>query len=202
MEIKRINGHDPRFSRTVLLQHGGFTVDGDPYEVEIISENEAVIRGDDPEYFPAVIDEFRFYAPHIVKFYDSAPKLIKAFQDVEIVSIRIEEIQPSQFYVDREKIAAVSGFIEKPEDIIIQAVRYGDRYISLDGHTRLYYAVMKGWRSVRAVIGNDSEDWIYRFVGEAKKRGIFAPKDMIPLDHEEYEEKWIGFCDKFFAGNE
>ncbi len=61
------------------------------------------------------------------------------------------QIQPSQSYVDKDKILSVSNFIHKPEDVIIQVLSYKERYISLDGHTRLYYAVTKGWNSVYAV---------------------------------------------------
>ena len=60
--------------------------------------------------------------------------------------------------MDVDKIAAVSTFIEKPQDIVIQVIPFEGRYISLDGHTRLYFAVMKGWDSVRAVI-ESSDDW-------------------------------------------
>ena len=48
MELKRINSYiDERFSKGGLLQHGCFLVDNNPYEVEIISDYEAVIRGED-----------------------------------------------------------------------------------------------------------------------------------------------------------
>ena len=48
MEITRINTYeDNRFSTKALLQHGCFLVDGEPYEVEIISEYEAIISGAD-----------------------------------------------------------------------------------------------------------------------------------------------------------
>ena len=68
----------------------------------------------------------------------------------------------------------------------------------MDGHTRLYYAVLKGWDSIRAVI-ESTNDWVYKFVAEAKHRGIFAPKDMTLVSHAAYEEKWNCFCDEFFA---
>ena len=48
MELVRINTYDdPRFSPAVLRQHGGFLADGEPYEVEIISSSDAVVRGTD-----------------------------------------------------------------------------------------------------------------------------------------------------------
>lgn len=199
MEIKRIDVYeDGRFSQPVLLQHGCFLVDGAPYEVEIISETEAIIRGADQRLYPAVIEEFRFFTPHIVRFYDSDGTVIKAFPDVERIKLPLNQIQPSQFYVDKEKIAAISSFIHKADDIVIQVMPYQDGFISLDGHTRLYYAVMNGWEYVHAVVETPA-DWAYRFVAEAQKRGICTPRDMMLVSHGEYEEKWNRFCEKLFA---
>lgn len=199
MNIKRVDTYDDcRFSEEVLLQHGAFLVDGQPYEVKIISDTEAVVRGADSACFPEVIEEFRFYTPHICTFYDDSHTVVKEFPVVTPLDIPLERIQPSQFYVDRDKITAIRSFIHRPEDIIIQVTPYEDRYVSLDGHTRLYYAVMNGWKSVRAVI-DASVDQVFRFIAEAQKRNIFQPKDMALVSHEEYEEKWNRFCDEVFA---
>lgn len=197
MEIKRIDTYqDSRFSQKVLCQHGCFLAEDIPYEVEIISDSEAVIRGADPLVYPAVIDMFRFYTPHITCFYDAGGGIAKEFPPAQIFTITLDRIQPSQFYVDKDKIQAVSSFIQKPEDIIIQVLPHQERYISLDGHTRLYYAVMKGWKYVRAV-AEASDEGVFRFVEEAGKRNIYTPRDLILVDHDEYEEKWNRFCDEF-----
>lgn len=199
MEIRRINTYeDNQFSEKALYQHGCFLADGKPYEIEIISDSEAIIRGEDAAAYPQVIEEFRFYTPHITVFYNAEKQIVKQYQPVQLLTIPLEEIQPSQFFVDEDKIAAVSTFLQKPEDIIIQVIPYDGRYISLDGHTRLYYAVMKGWGSVRAVT-EAPEDYIFKFVEEANHRGIFTPKDMTLLSHAAYETQWNGFCDAFFA---
>ena len=34
---------------------------------------------------------------------------------------------------------------------------------------------------------------------EAQKRNIYTPYDLTELEHDEYEEKWNGFCDAYFA---
>lgn len=200
MEIKRINTYeDSRFSKSVLLQHGCFLVDGKPYEVEIISDYEAIISGVDQAVYAEIIEEFRFYNPHITRFYNRERQTVKEYSPAQLLTLRLDQIQPSQFFVDEDKIAAISSFIRKPQDIIIQVLPNEDRFISLDGHTRLYYAVMKGWECVRAVV-ESSDDWVYRFVTEAQKRGIYTPKEMTLVSHTEYEEKWNHFCDDFFAG--
>ena len=198
MEIKRINTYDDnRFSQTVLHQHGCFLVDGKPYEVEIISDYEAVISGEDQHGYAEIIEEFRFYTPHITLFYNRDGQIVKEYPRAPLLTLCLDQIQPSQFFVDEDKIAAISSFIHKPQDIIIQVLPNEDRFISLDGHTRLYYAVMKGWECVRAVV-ESSDDWVYKFVTEAQKRGIYTPKGMALVSHDEYEEKWNRFCDDFF----
>ncbi len=202
MDIQRINSYDDRrFSQRVLYQHGCFLVDGKPYEIEITSEKEAVVRGEDTSVFTELIDGFRFFTPHITVFYDRTGGLIKRFPDNPPFCVPLDLIQPSQFYVDLDKVRAVGSFISSPEDIIIQVLPFEGKYISLDGHTRLYYAVTQGWSYVRAV-AEESDDWVFRFVEEAKKRNVTSPCDLIPLDHGEYEVKWNGFCDDFFANQE
>ena len=199
MEIKRVNSYeDQRFSQKVLYQHGCFLVDGMPYEMEIISNFEAVIRGSDRNLYPQIIGEFRFYTPHITRFYDTDGCIVKEYPPVKRITLSLAEIQPSQFYVDRDKINAVSSFIREPRDIIIQVMPFEGRYVSLDGHTRLYYAYLQGWDTVRAV-EETSDDYIYGFVEEAKRRNIHSPKDMELVSHNEYEEKWNRFCDEYFA---
>lgn len=173
-------------------------MDGLSYEVEIISKSEAVVRGANPACFPEVIEEFRFYTPHIHIFYDDSHTVLKEFPAVTLLDIPLERIQPSQFYVDTDKISAIRSFIHRPEDIIIQVMSYEDRYLSLDGHTRLYYAVMNGWNYVRAVV-DTSDDWVFRFIAEAQTRNIFRPQDMTLVSHGEYEEKWNRFCDELFT---
>ena len=201
MEIKRIYTYeDPRFSQKVLLQHGCFLAEDEPYVVEIISDREAVIRGANRAAFSEVIEELRFYAPHIIRFYDTDQCVVAEYAAVQLLTIPLGQIQPSQFYVDEDKIAAISSFIHEAVDIVIQVLPHEGRYISLDGHTRLYYAVMQGWEHVRAVVEH-TDDWVYDFVKEAQKRNVYKPNDLMLVCHSEYEEKWNRFCDEFFAGD-
>ena len=48
MKIQRIDTYDdPRFTKEALYQHGCYLVDDEPYEIVIVSKNEAVICGKD-----------------------------------------------------------------------------------------------------------------------------------------------------------
>lgn len=199
MDITRINTYDdPRFSTEALRQHGCYLVDGKPCEVLITAEDSARIACTDRAALPALIEEFLFHAPHITRFVDEQGTLVQAFPPRELLTIPLTDIQPSQFYVDEEKLAAVRSFIRQPEDIIIQVLPHAGRYIALDGHTRLCLAVMEGWPHVRAV-AEETDAYILDFVAEAQKRGICAPANMALIPHAEYEIKWNRFCDDYFS---
>lgn len=201
-DIERIDHYDDdRFSKNALYQHGAFLVNGRPYEVEVTGSQSAVIRGEDADLYPEVIDTFRFYAGHICRFTDREGKLVREFPPVEIFRVRLEQIQPSQFYVDETKLSAVKTFIHVPEDIVIPILRDGDGYISLDGHTRLAAAIDAGYEEVCAFIDDDS-GYIYGFAEEARKRGIFTPYDLKRVPHEEYKVLWDKFCDDYFEKKE
>lgn len=198
MTIKRIDRYDDkRFSKTVLFQHGAYDIDGVPYEVEIIDSECAVIRGKDTEKYLSLAEEFRFHAPHISRFVNSYGITVFEFPTPEQFNLPLNLIQPSQFYVSSQKLQAVRSFIKKPEDIIVPVIRRKNRYVSLDGHTRLYLAHEKKWKTVRAVI-SETDEWIRRFVEEAEKRCIYLPSDLQLVSHEEYEICWNMFCDKMF----
>lgn len=94
-----------------------------------------MVYGKDSAVFKPLIKEFRFHAPHIFKFYDASARLIAEYPAPALFDVPLESIQPSQFYVSEEKLKAVQTFISKPDDIVIQVIPYGDRFISLDGHT-------------------------------------------------------------------
>ncbi|MBQ6415067.1 MAG: GNAT family N-acetyltransferase [Butyrivibrio sp.] len=199
--IERVDSYeDSRFSQRVLNQHGAYLIDGEPYEVEIVDTITAVVRVKDTSAYPDLIEEFRFNAPQITRFLDADNKLISELTPEQMVTIKLEDIQPSQFFIDRTKLEAVKTFIHEPDDIVIQAKPWNNRYISLDGHTRLYLAVERGYETVKAVI-SESDEWVWPFVDEAVKRGITIPKDMQLLPHDQYEIQWNQYCDSVFDNN-
>ena len=201
MSIIRINTYDDhRFSQEALNQHGCYIANGAPIEIKIISQSEAVIIGDE-SYFDDVIDEFRFNAEHITKFYDESGKLVKKFKDIELFKLGLDKIQPIQFFVDRDKLEAVKTFVNSEEDVIIPVATHDGTYVSLDGHTRLYLAYILGFKHVYAYQSQDFDGFDY-FFEAARKRNIYSAKDLILLDHEEYVEKWDKFCDEYYMNIE
>lgn len=198
MEIQRVNSYtDPRFSKEVLAQHGAFLVEGSPISLRVISKSEALISGQ-AAYFPAAIKEFRFYAGHICTFYDEKGGLVAEYPPVELFDVALEEIQPSQFYVDREKVEQVVSFIHSGEDVVIPLLSYEGRWLSLDGHSRMYAAQRLGIKKVKGFF-SEAGDYIFAFAKEAQQRGIHTPMDLELLEHDDYCIKWHKFCDDFFA---
>lgn len=198
-KIQRINEYDDtRFHKEVLLEHGAFLID-DKYKCsfKITSKNTATAEFDKEINIEEVIDEFRFYAEHITKFYDINNKIIKSFPSINIFKINIEDIQPSQFYVDKNKVESVSSFITNSNDIIVPLAKINDELVSLDGHTRLHLATKRGYKQVYGFY-TLAEDYIRDFVLEAKRRNILTPYNLELLTHEEYEKKWYRFCNEFF----
>lgn len=201
-DIKRINSYDyPGFDKEILRQHGAFVVD-DRYRCgfKITGEDSAIVYYEDKDSLYEVIDEFRFYTEHITSFFDMKGNLIKSFPPIEVFEIDIDKIQPSQFYVDEDKVNAIKSFIGKEEDLIIPLTKSGERFISLDGHTRLYYAAFMGYKKVKGFI-TEADEYIFKFAQEAVNRGILSPKDLVMISHEDYKIKWNKFCEDFFKSN-
>ncbi|MCM1050125.1 MAG: hypothetical protein NC433_17055 [Clostridiales bacterium] len=199
MEIQRINEYtDERFEAEVLQQHGAFLVDGQPCAFKILDENSAKVYYHDYTDMEEILDTFRFYTGHISRFYTKDGALLKEYENVKLFEMPLEQLQPSQFYVDKDKLQAVGSFIHEPNDIVIPVMKYEGRYVSADGHTRLYLAYQRGYKHVRAFM-EEEQEYILMFVKEAKSRGVLHVKDMELLSHEEYEIKWNKFCDDFFG---
>lgn len=70
--------------------------------------------------------------------------------------------------------------------------------VSLDGHTRLYAALERGFCRV---LGFETQpgDYMSGFVEEARRRGVRRVRDMKKLPHRDYSIQWDSFCDDFFA---
>ncbi len=198
MDIQRVDSYDDdRFDREVLRQHGAYVVNGKPCSFRITGRDSAIVIWHGEGRVEPIIDDFRFYAEHITKFYNENGELIKKYPAVETFEVEIDSIQPSQFYVSRDKLSAIAAFINSGDDVVIPVLKgESGRYIAMDGHTRLYYANIKGYGKVRAFIAADSE-MTRAFAEEAAKRGIHKISDMKEVSQDEYVEKWYAFCDDF-----
>lgn len=201
MKIRRIDNYtDKRFSKQVLYQHGAFLVnDVYPCEFHITGIDTAKVIYHDYSYIDKLIEEFRFYAGHITKFYTKHHKLIRRYPDVILTKRKIKDLQPSQFYVDVQKIENIMKWAKCDENFVIPIMKFNGMYVILDGHTRLYYAYMLGMKNV-FTYEDESDENIIDFVEEAKKRNILDISNLESVTHEEYIDKWYSYCDKYFEG--
>ena len=65
--------------------------------------------------------------------------------------------------MDIDKAKAIESFIESEEDIWILLVEINDYFISIDGHTGLYYVSTK-WYSKLRIYFTEPEDYLGGFV--------------------------------------
>jgi hypothetical protein len=199
MKIQRINTYsDTRFKEEVLKQHGAFFID-DKYPCQFLINNidSAIIYYRDYNNIDEIIEEFRFYTKHISKFYDPDGKLIKTYDSTKLFKYNINKLQPSQFYISSEKISNIASWAKNAEDFIVPILKNGDELIILDGHTRLYLAKTLNIDEVY-VYEDSSDDYIWGFVDEARKRNVYTINDLKLVSKEDYEVLWNKFCDDYF----
>ncbi|MPN55585.1 hypothetical protein SDC9_203269 [bioreactor metagenome] len=122
--------------------------------------------------------------------------MLKEFPHKNLIEIDIFELQPSQFFVNEDKVNAVSSFVNSSKDVVIPIIKKDEMIIVLDGHTRLYAASMKGIKTV-FVFDTETEQYIYDFVQEAQRRNIKNVSDLKRLSHEDYEKEWYSYCDNY-----
>ena len=198
MEIKRVTEYNnPSFSQIVLNQRGAFLIDEEPYEIEIISNDSAFVKGKNRKNFKKLIEYFRYYSPHINNFFDENNKKIFSFEKKRVLTLEVDKIQPSQFYIDEDKLNALKSFIKNSKDIVIQVVKSDEGYICVDGHTRLFIAFLNNFKTVHAIETEFDDDTNY-FVSQVKKRNIFTIKDLKLVSHNDYKNLWIDFCNSYF----
>ena len=122
--------------------------------------------------------------------------------NMDINSLKIKDLQPSQFYISKKKIEEIKKWFN-PNDLSnfepIPIKEIDDEYVVVDGHTRLVVAIMANLDSVPLCYEEEEWDWeMYReCIKEAKKRDIKSPYDLLKyiISEEEYKIKWDKWCD-------
>lgn len=201
MKIDRVNDYtDKNFDRVILIQHGAYYVDGVPFGFEIVNSNTAMIHTDLDQLYDLVIDRFRYHAFHITRFIDVNGILIKEFDSPIYELVAIKDVQPSQFYVNVDKVIAASSWINSKDDLKLPVVTVEGKLVLEDGHSRLYAAFEKGINEVY-VYKVKLPDYLTDFMNEAIKRGINNISQLDRLSSEDYKELWIGYCNEYFSNS-
>lgn len=115
----------------------------------------------------------------------------------------LKDLQPSQFYISQAKLSNIQAWFHKDDLSNFEPlpVKVLDGIpILTDGHTRAVAAILAGLESVPLVYDEDELDWnLYRYcVEQCTQKGIHSPYDLVDrvISANEYEEKWIGWCEQ------
>ncbi len=120
---------------------------------------------------------------------------------VHIFTMRLEDIQPSQLFINAEKLSHVLRTFDPsdPETLPPIPVRkLAGQIIFTDGHTRALAAFLSGHPEIRVFWDEDELDWeayaiCVQWCREEGIRTIADLKDRV-IPREEYERLWIQRC--------
>ena len=105
-------------------------------------------------------------------------------KNIDIHSLKIRDLQPSQFYISNEKIENIKKWFD-PKDLSnfesIPIKQLDGEIVITDGHTRLVVALLSGLESVPLIWDEDDLSWdMYQeCVKECKKQGILSPINLL-----------------------
>ncbi len=118
-----------------------------------------------------------------------------------LINKSILEIQPSQFYLSKDKIDKINQWFDVTnlsnfEPVTV--IKIDDNYIFTDGHTRAFVAYMAGLKEIPIVYDEDSLDLeaYHLYTLACKERNITnisMLKNRI-LTKDEYYQKWLCWC--------
>lgn len=196
-EIKK--EYEGLFSEKAIALHNAYMIEEDSkvytYEFEL-KGLKGFITSNTDKYLEEVIENFHFFNSYIATF-EWEGKIIKEFEKKQLIRLPISILQPSQFYICKEKLEKIDKYMSE-EEIFIPVVLLDDEYVIVDGHTRLYSLFDNSVRMVNCYFDTCLK-YLKDFVYFAKENGILSVKDMEVIPKPQYEELWIGFCKAYFA---
>jgi hypothetical protein len=114
---------------------------------------------------------------------------------------KLDEIQPSQLFINSEKLCQVMERLDPPTLEFLDPVpvkELDNCLIFTDGHTRAFAAFLFGLTEIRVFWDEDDLDWdAYRICVEwCRAKGIFTIADLKDrvISPEDYEWLWRNRC--------
>lgn len=204
-QIKRITRAEdfPDTDPRRVTAGNAYWMNDHPVYFDFFDRDKVVIYGledADDEALDALIDEFRFYNYHVTFFFSPTGRLLRTFEPVALTKVRIDSLQPSQFYVNQSKLEVCGQWLEIEDELLIPVAPYTNHIC--DGHTRLYAAVQKGITHCYTYVCEDAGAYLDDFVRMAQERGIHSISDLQPLPEEDYRKLWHQFCDDYFSAKQ
>lgn len=121
--------------------------------------------------------------------------------------MRLDALQPSQLYVNADKLRSVAVRIAKGCDtdgLLLPIIELDGRIVLTDGHTRALAAHLQGFGEIEVRWDEDDLDReVYRIcVGWCLAEGIRSVPDLggRVIDARQYEELWLGRCRAMYEG--
>jgi hypothetical protein len=123
--------------------------------------------------------------------------------DMDLHKLSLVDLQPSQFYVSREKIRRIEEWFD-PADLSafkpIPVKLLDGTPVMTDGHTRAVAALWAGLQKAPLCWDEDALDWdMYRAcVRACRERDVHSPVDLLlrVVDAAAYHQKWVLWCDR------
>lgn len=120
--------------------------------------------------------------------------------------MEIEAIQPSQLYLNAQKIKKIKNKykIIAPEHIeAVPIKKLNNDIIFTDGHTRAYLLWLYGFKKIKVEWEDEDLDWeVYQIcIDWCKEEGITSISDLDDkiINNESYQIKWIKRCHDMFT---
>ena len=117
--------------------------------------------------------------------------------------MKLDKIQPSQLFISSEKLSQVMKMFDSTEPESFEPIpvkNLGDQVIFVDGHTRVFVALLRGFLEVSVYWEEDELDWdAYEICVEwCKNEGIHTIADLKDkvVSLQEYEIVWLKRCEK------
>ena len=167
------------------------------YDFEILNHHEAIVYSDELECPKKVIEEFLFYSGFISQIRNEKQEIIYHQQPKHIMKLEIDKIQPSQLYINEEKLRRLLTWVKEPKDIIVPVIYDGNQYVLIDGHTRLKVAELLGFERVYAYM-DEWEESIEDFVHFCHEEDKYTISDLPIISKNDYQMKWCDFCKNYF----
>ena len=117
----------------------------------------------------------------------------------KIILIEAEKLQPSQFYINEDKLVSLEK--EFNIDIFepIPIKRLGQDMVMTDGHTRTIYLIQNGYQYIPIIEENDTLDWEAYTINanDCKERGVKSALDLLHciVPNDFFQLNWDNYCD-------
>nr|MCR5349938.1 hypothetical protein [Acholeplasmatales bacterium] len=138
-----------------------------------------------------VINEFRKYDKYVNVFYNDDNSFYKAYDEVFTFKLPIKIIQPSKFFINKDRLECIEKYLEN-EEIYIPVTIINDEYVIIDGHTRLLAKYNEDFKMVNVYM-DKSDPIIDDLVYMAKENNINHINKCEVISNDDYNTYWNSF---------